>query len=202
VAPFHTLGAAAYLDAADGMAGYAAAAARANELLAAHFGPLHERLCACLGMALRAEVAPCKRFAVPGFHVYEPFDAFAGEVASLHWDRQHALLSWPGGIPADDEVLSLTLPLCLPDGGADLHAWPGHRHAAGDAARRAALADPGTPEIFPYRLGVAQVHDGQSLHRASLMPRRPTGTTGPRDRPRITLQAHLARRGGGWELYW
>lgn len=203
LAPFHTLGAAAYLDATRGDAVYLAAAAQTNDLLAAHFSDLHDRVAARLAVYLDARVYVTTRFALPGFHIYEPFPVFAGNVASLHWDRQHALLERQGEmVPRDDAVLSLTLPLSLPDGGADLQIWPQHRHSAGEAGRQAALAEPGPPEVFGYRLGVLQLHDGQSLHRASLMPRRRFDDSLDDADARITLQAHLARRPDGWELYW
>ena len=203
LAPFHTLGAAAYLDATAGCVAYDAAAARTNDLLADDFGGLYRSVVEGLAEHLAAPVLLTARFALPGFHIYEPFAAFAADVASLHWDRQHALLAWDDGpVPEDGDVLSLTLPLSLPEGGADLQVWPQHRHGRGEAACRLALADPGVPEVCAYRPGVMQVHDGQSLHRASLMPRRRFGDGGAGDDLRITLQAHLAWRGGVWELYW
>lgn len=203
IAPFFTLGAAAYLDATPDPDHYLAAAARTNPVLAARFAGLFATLTTRLSAHLDAPVHLTRRFALPGFHIYLPFAAFRQPVASLHWDRQHALLSWgAGGDPTD--VLSLTLPLACPAGGCGLRIWH-FRHEDGPAAREKHLAEPGPAHLeHDYRPGRLILHDGQDLHQAVLMPNRRFEEPDPElagDR-RITLQAHLAKTGGGWELYW
>lgn len=213
LAPFFTLGAAAYLDAVRGLDAYAALARRTNPLLEERFAGLYEHLAVVLEETLGEPVAVTRRLALPGFHVYEPFFAFAGSVASLHWDRQQVLLPWPESrVP--EAVLSLTLPLSVPTGrgqdggcGLDLWAW---RYPSEAETRTAVLRDPGRPErTLDYRAGSAILHDGQNLHRARLMPtdeaagNEPAGNGAAGEpRPRVTLQAHLAWSARRWELYW
>lgn len=199
VAPFYTLGTAVYLDQ---RYDYMARAAATNPVLGPAFADLHQQLCDVLGHVLAAPVHLARTFAVPGFHIYEPHPFFALPLADLHWDRQHRQVAWPGGPPREDAVLSVTLPVSLPRGGAGLEIWPRHRFEDGEASRAAAFADPGKGTVYPYSLGELLIHDGQSLHRAEMMPNRRFDTGEPDDDLRITLQGHLARFDGTWEFYW
>jgi hypothetical protein len=181
LAPFYTLGAAAYLDAAASRETYEARAAATNPVLDRYFAGCQARLCDGLAALLGAPVGldPDPRHARPGFHIYRASPFFAFDVASLHTDRQHGLLDWPGGGPGDDAVLSLTLALAQPPG-SGLRLWS-------DGVDRA-------PREIAYRLGELVVHDGLTPHQAVLMPR----AAGDR----ITLQGHAVRIGGAWRVYW
>lgn len=182
LAPFYTLGAAAYLDMPAGRALYETRAAAANPLLDDGFAACYARLCDGLGGLLGATVVldPDPGHARPGFHVYRASPFFAFDVASVHTDRQYQLLDWPGGtLPGEDDVLTFTLPLRQP-AGSGLRLWPD---------------GPTQPSRqIDYRPGELIVHDGLTPHQAVLMP------TAAGDR--ITLQGHAVRIGATWRVYW
>jgi hypothetical protein len=182
LAPFYTLGAAAYLDMPAGRDLYAARVAANNPLLDDRFAACHARVCDGLGEMLGATVMldPDPGHARPGFHVYRASPFFAFDVASVHTDRQYQLLDWPGGArPGEDDVLTFTLPIRQPPG-AGLRMWPG---------------GPAQPcDQIDYRPGELIVHDGLTPHQAVLMP------TASGDR--LTLQGHAVRIGATWRAYW
>ena len=204
IAPFYTLGAAAYLDAPQGSAPYLDKAAATNLALEETFRALYDQMAASLSKHLGESVALTKRFALPGFHIYLPFAAFTQNVASVHWDRQHCLLDWgESPVPQDDCVLTFTVPVALPIGGSGFRIWP-RPFSLKAAERDQAMMAPGKPEEYTYKKGRLVVHDGQSLHQAILMPERPFSND-KKDEPadaRITLQGHLAHTGDAWEMYW
>ncbi len=182
LAPFHTLGAAAYLDMPAGRGVYEALALATNPLLDDRLAACYAGLCAGLAVLLGAPVAldPDPRHARPGFHIYRASPFFAFDVASFHTDRQYQLLDWPGGIaPDEDAVLTFTVPLAQPPG-SGLRLWPD-----GPARPCAEIA---------YRTGDVVVHDGLTPHQAILMPK----ASGDR----ITLQGHAVRIGDTWRVYW
>jgi len=193
--PFATLGAALYLDAPRGLATYIERARQTSQTMRSTFGDLYAALCSALSRELGQPVTLAQALAPPGFHIYEADPTFTLPVASLHWDRQHDLIPWrPGTAPGPGDVLSVTLPIVLPESGSGLELW---RHYWTDDRQRrdAILADPGpAPELVEYRVGTALLHDGLLLHRAKLA----CGAPGAR----LTLQAHLVRRGDGWRAYW
>lgn len=182
LAPFYTLGAAAYLDMPLGRDVYEMRAAAANPVLDRHFAACHAQLCDGLGALLDApvELDSDPRHALPGFHVYRASPFFAFDVASRHTDQQHRLLDWPDGIaPGEDAVLTFTLPLAQPPG-SGLRLWP-------DGTRQ-------SPHEVAYRPGELVIHDGLTPHQAVLMPK----AAGDR----ITMQGHAVKIGRAWRLYW
>lgn len=182
LAPFYTLGAAAYLDMPQGRDVYEARAAAANPVLDRQFATWHGRLCQGLAALLATPVAldPDARHARPGFHIYRASPFFAFDVASIHTDQQHRLLDWPDGVaPGDDAVLTFTVPIVQPPG-AGLRLWS---DGTGNE-----------PCEIAYRPGELVVHDGLTPHQAVLMPQ----VAGDR----ITLQGHAVLTGGTWRLYW
>ncbi len=182
LAPFYTLGAAAYLDMPAGRDLYAARVAANNPLLDGRFAACYARLCDGLRAMLGAPVVPDPDpgHARPGFHIYCASPFFAFDVASLHTDRQYQLLDWPGDFrPDEDDVLTFTLPLRQPPG-SGLRLWPD---------------GPTQPcRQIDYRPGELVVHDGLTPHQAVLMP----AASGDR----ITLQGHAVRIGTTWRVYW
>ncbi|GAB7534156.1 hypothetical protein [Burkholderia sp. 3C] len=192
VAPFFTLGLAAYLDhGPHGTGLYADDAARhaANALLDAQFRPLLDTVAAALSARLGAPAvlaAADDRAALPGFHIYLPHPAFGKPVANVHRDLQFRDV-FPAHEPTPGGLISFTLSLSTPPG-SGLRHWPA------EPAESDGNAD-GEPAFFPYRDGMLVVHDGLVTHQAVLAC---DGGVA-----RITLQGHgLQREDGRFVLYW
>ncbi|RKP47014.1 hypothetical protein [Trinickia fusca] len=182
LAPFFTLGLAAYLDCVATAKGriYDDCALRrsSNALLDWQFAPLLQVVAAALSahFSLPAELTDAG--ARPGFHIYLPHPAFAMNVAKVHRDLQYRDV-FPGRTTADDDLFSFTLPLSTPSG-SGLNLW------TDDAAG---------PDFIPYRSGRLVVHSGLMRHQAVL------DCDG--DLERITLQGHGIRLPGQrLLLYW
>lgn len=197
-APFFTLGAASYLDAADaeGRAAYEARAAHDAPVLDGAFGELYAQVAAALTARLDEPVGLAPRQARPGFHVFLAHPAFQQPVARVHCDLQHELLDWGGQVP--DGTLSFTLAVELPADGGGMDVWalaqadwvaatPPERLQALKTAPRRDLA---------YQVGDLVLHSGELVHRIAATP-----VLRPEDR-RITLQGHGVRLDGRWLLYW
>lgn len=194
VAPFFTLGLAAYLDhGPHGTGLYADDAARraANALLDAQFRPLLDTVAAALSATLGAPAvlaAEHERAALPGFHIYLPHPAFGKPVANVHRDLQFRDV-FPAHAPLPGGLISFTLSLSTPPG-SGLRHWPDEDNDGDDGDE-----DDRPPGFFPYRDGMLVVHDGLVTHQAVL------ACDG--DVARITLQGHgLLREDGRFVLYW
>lgn len=200
-APFYSLGAASYMDAAQrGFADYSAEARRCNEMLESHFGNLYRRLEAVLSEHLAASVGYHDAFARPGFHVFLSDPAFAQPAASLHFDRQYEHLDWSGLGDVDfDRQLSYTLAVSLPAAGAGLLVWNVNdldlRHLD-DEEKKAVMRRNRMPVLHRYRVGGLALHSGHQLHQIA-----PMKQMRPEDE-RITLQGHALIVRGSWILYW
>ncbi|MCP5157272.1 MAG: hypothetical protein H6983_24050 [Ectothiorhodospiraceae bacterium] len=197
--PFYTLGAASYIDARAGERPYRALARLHNPWLRQAFGWLYRRVGAVLAARLGAPVQVTEQAAVPGFHVYQACPAFETPVASIHCDRQYALIGWDDG-PAPDlaHPLSFTLPVSVPRSGAGLDVWDLPLAAVEGLGHEAfsRLVGERRPARHAYALGELVVHDGHLVHRAA-----PSTDLQPDDE-RVTLQGHGLRRGTTWEIYW
>ncbi|WP_232458661.1 hypothetical protein [Burkholderia ubonensis] len=183
LAPFFTLGLAAYLDgvAAVGERVYddASLLAASNALLERHFLPLLQAAADALAGHFRLPARFAPNAARPGFHIYLPHPAFARPVASVHRDLQYRQV-FPHRVPDEDDLFSFTLPLSTPPG-SGLNLW---LHSAGG----------GDAEFIPYRSGRLVVHRGLALHQAVLACH--DGLE------RVTLQGHGIREQGQLLLYW
>ncbi|MGV2287308.1 hypothetical protein AAHK20_01220 [Trinickia sp. YCB016] len=182
LAPFFTLGLAAYLDcaAAAGSHVYRNETLRrdSNALIDLHFGPLLNRVAAALSAHFGLPARVTDEAARPGFHIYLPHPAFRLPVASVHRDLQYRDV-FPAHTPSDDDLFSFTLPLSTPPG-SGLSLWP---RGADE------------PEFLPYRSGTLVVHDGLIQHQAVL------ACDG--DLERVTLQGHgIKTTGQDILLYW
>ncbi len=201
--PFFTLGAASYLDAApQRSARYVKRLAHTNPILRARFGWLYARAAAAL-TELTGEPTQCPEGpaapALPGFHIYLADSIFTHPVASIHIDLQHQGVPWEAPDEMDfTERLSFTLAIALPRGGAGLRVWavPPEELRARPWSEIHAGLEQRPVRFHPYTLGSMAVHSGDSVHQAVLMPEAHP------DDERITLQGHLARRRGVWQMYW
>jgi hypothetical protein len=204
-APFFTLGAASYLDAAKPATRtvlYYEKAARLNPVLDENFGWLYARLVEALEERLAGRCAFEPRAARPGFHVFLPFPLFRFSVASIHVDLQYELLDWTGHPEPDFEnPVSFTVTVVLPRGGGGLHTWDVPYEAVRSLSRSeiARRFSPVPPRLRPYLPGGLVLHSGHTLHQIAPLP--PPEPGEPRD-ARITLQGHAVRSDGTWWLYW
>jgi hypothetical protein len=188
-APFFTLGTAAYLDCVAPDNRYAAQAMVSNVVLTSGFGPLLAQLQARLEAILAAPVTYAAHLARPGFHIFLADRLFLIPIASVHFDLQYRLVTWPD-TPAPDfaQPLSFTLPIALPAAGGGLNYACGPRAAPHSAAQ--------LDRHQPYRVGHLYLHSGHLLHQIA-----PAADFAPDDQ-RVTLQGHAIRVGGVWQLYW
>lgn len=197
-APFYTLGAASYLDAAQhGGEAYERMAAESNPLLQSHFSPLYERLLETLTTQLGRPAKYAEGFARPGFHIYLADERFCESVASIHYDLQYSRLDWArhGGYVPNRHV-SMTLPVGLPVG-AGLAHWPirALNSFRDDEERERFRRE--ERRFHPYTVGEMVFHSGHMLHQSVLMSAAAPGGD------RITLQAHAAlTKEGEYLVYW
>jgi hypothetical protein len=201
---FFTLGANAYQDAAGSL--YAEATRRSNALLAKAFGWVYHRLTRSLAEMTGLDTVLSGRLCWPGFHIFD-VSGLSAAGGQVHVDLQYLRLA--GMLPdlaRAELVLSLTVPIMLPEGGGGLNVWP--VRAGSTAALRANRAEPGQRwpdlphEFIPYRAGSLYVHSGHFYHQIA-----GTGGTAARARPaygqwRVTLQGHGYVVDDRLYLYW
>ncbi len=197
-APFYTLGAASYIDAAADYSKYAGFAAQFNPVLHQHFGWLHQRVCEVLSRELGEPVKLAEGLAHPGFHIYLSSKLFEKPIASIHCDSQYLLHEWKDPEADFTRPISFTLPIALPVHGGGLNVWNLAYHelsAAGENAN-AALLNSRQRTYHPYRAGFMAMHSGHVMHQAA------PGRDVQPDDERITLQGHGIFSRGAWRLYW
>jgi len=195
---FYTLGAAAYLDAADGRDAYLAAARETNPILQENFDAVLELVREFFEEFLGDPAFYNPHLALPGFHLFTSQRAdLGGEediAARAHFDMQWTEAT-PGHVP--QATLSFTLPIEQPRSGACLAVWPfryGDAVRLGYAACDYAARHPW--QRVAYEPGRIVVHDGHVLHAIG-----PKADADPSEY-RITLQGHGVRVPAGWMLYW
>ena len=203
--PFHTLGAASYIDASPAPAAprYAEVAVETNPLLRAHFPWLYARVMYRLSVYLQAEVRTAAELALPGFHIWEGLNVPTGPL-SVHFDLQYLSIPWPEVRRADrSRPLSFTLPIALPSQGGGLNSWDLSYEAHAADQREAGRLTPvhemikdRTRTFHPYAEGVLTLHSGHTLHQIAAVERAFA------DDLRITLQGHGLYCDGAWTIYW
>jgi hypothetical protein len=212
--PLDTLGLAAYLDAdADGgRERYLRECTESNALLREHFEALLARTCTAIRELTGQPARLSERYALPGFHVFAPFEYARAKIRRPHFDVQYQRLEpayrWRPGEFA--RHLTLTMLLAEPPGGAFVEYFAfdfaerlrwnhGVRRALDKLSRsRLSLWQGTAREQTEYRYvpGMLVVTRGIPLHRIGPLrdPSRP-GT-------RVSLQGHALLNADGWELYW
>lgn len=203
--PFHTVGAASYIDATSRTPPprYAEILVETNPVLRDHFRWLYARVMYALSIYLQAEVRTADELALPGFHVWEGLNVPTSSL-SIHFDLQYLSIPWPGVQRADrTRPLSFTLPIALPKAGGGLNSWDLSYEAQAmsfQTTKRIATFDEMTrnrpPTFHPYAEGVMTLHSGHTLHQIAAVERAEP------DDERITLQGHGLYCDGAWTIYW
>jgi hypothetical protein len=205
---FHTLGAAAYIDAGgerpEQGSEYTAKTAVLNPILRARFGWVHNMVKYALSVHLNACVRDDPELALPGFHIWLGLSVPTSPDMSRHFDLQYRQLPWSGRARADHSCpLSFTLPIVMPRAGGGLNSWDVTLEER-EAQFRSSSGAPTVEELVqqrvlthhPYSPGVLVLHSGHLLHQIA-----PVDTVYPDDE-RITLQGHALRCDGEWVIYW
>jgi len=198
---FHTLGCALYQDGPEPR--FLAERVRAsNELLRDHFGAALEDVRSFMLDYVGGEVRWRDDLPLPGFHIFGADAIAVGEThISPHFDLQFEYAGYPASVGRD--VLSLTIPIQVPTGGASLEYWPvdlpefemlsraGEVTAVADILRRHEVR-----RVW-YATGRPYVQRGLPLHRIG-----PSARVSPGDF-RISLQCHaVLDDDDGWIVYW
>ena len=197
-APFYTLGAATYIDAARDGNWYRSLAMQCNPVLRENFNPLYERVAKVLADRLGTPVGYSDRLALPGFHIYLSSKLFEKPIASIHCDSQYKFHDWSGMDSDLNNPLSFTLTIALPNNGGGLNVWDItlDQLAGKSNVEIGALVRSQAHTFHPYTLGHLAMHSGHIMHQAA-----PGVDVQPEDE-RITLQGHGIRVNGSWQLYW
>lgn len=195
--PMYSLGAATYLDMAQGESHYVETAARYNPILQQHFAPLYRRLEEVLSRRLGGPVAYPPHKALPGFHIFLAHPAFTQGSASIHADLQYRQTDWSWA-RSISQPISFTLAISLPSCGSGVNVWnvsvtqlDGLPRA--EAAR--VLRERGG-QFFEYRLGHLTLQFGHLMHQIA----RPLWLV--EGDQRLTFQGHALLCDGSWQLYW
>jgi hypothetical protein len=194
---FHTLGLAHYQD-ADAMAG---SVEESNAMLRQHFAPALRELGNYLRARLGAEIAWPPQLPLPGFHIFGCRSISVGNASTApHFDLQFRQAGFPAA--AEHQVVSVTVPVQLPAGGASLEYWPIDPGGVAELMRAGVVTGvQDVPRLYPSRRvwyvpGRACVQHGLPLHRIG-----PSRSVVPGEY-RITLQCHAVETHGCWHVYW
>ena len=197
---FHTLGCACYLD-GNSRAALDERVPPSNELLLDYFGPSLEDVRSFVASAVGVEASWRADLPLPGFHIFGA-DALAVGQTTLtpHFDMQFYAAGY--GYIDSDGVLSLTIPVLMPEGGASLDYWPIDFDGFNELRTRGAVSTVDEVQrLYPmcqvwYEDGRPCMQRGLPLHRIG-----PSRSVRPDDY-RITLQCHAVRDGDRWIVYW
>jgi hypothetical protein len=200
LAPFYTLGAASYIDAAQDQTSYYTKAMLYNTVLYDALTWLYEKLIVTLEQHLHVPVIYLDWAALPGFHIYLDSKLFElPAFVSTHFDCQYQYLIWEDREDiAAMQMLSFTLPISLPSSGAGLNTWD----ISGEDAMKLSkeelgrLTQSALKTFHPYYLGQLILHSGHLVHQATLGDEIQPGDS------RVTLQGHAVLRQKSWNLYW
>ncbi len=201
-APFYSLGAASYLDAARDPDAYYAGAQMVNPILREHFGWLEERVATALAKHYQMPTCFHDKFALPGFHMFLSSKTWEHPTAFIHCDLQYKHLDWSAfegpNAPDFTKPISFTLAIELPTYGGGLRTWDIYNEEAlrlsKDEMRQLFKERPMKYEA--YQVGQMVLHSGHMAHQIA-----PSTNMQPND-ARITLQGHGIVCGGQWILYW
>ena len=193
-----TLGTASYLD-GQNIAEYVKKSVKSNIFMKEHFSWVYDKLIHYFQQRCpQSNIKFKTNAALPGFHIFECNKIFSLPVASVHKDMQWNRLTFDETKEEidDENTLSFTLALELPDGGGGLYTFE----------------NPPTQSIFiprplihsfskktkiNYKEGWMVCHNGQTYHM--IAPCKESKT-----KSRITLQGHgvYEKKSNTWYLYW
>jgi hypothetical protein len=197
---FHTLGCALYQDGPRREA-FAERVAASNALLREYFSAALADVRAFIGREVDAEVHWRNDLPLPGFHIFGPDAIAVGESRiAPHFDMQFGFAGYDADVVP--QVLSVTVPLQLPSGGASLDYWPVDFAEFRDLCRggQGATVEDAVQLFWAQRMWYVEgrpcVQRGLPLHRIG-----PSRTVNAGDY-RITLQCHAVKDGERWIVYW
>ncbi len=198
---FHTLGCALYQDGPRSSPFFRERVAASNALLRDRFGPALEVLRAFVAGQVGEPVYWRADLPLPGFHIFgaQSLTVDRSEAAG-HFDMQFEFAGYES--TSRMPVLSVTVPLQIPQGGASLDYWPVGWEEFTDLCQREGLDSvQGIQQAYPahtvwYVEGRPCVQRGLPLHRIGA-----SRSIGEGDY-RITLQCHGVHDKDRWILYW
>lgn len=196
---FHTLGCACYLD-GDSRAALDERVPPSNELLRDYFGRSLEDVRRFVASAVGAEASWRADLPLPGFHIFGADALAVGETTlTPHFDMQFYAAGYEY---IGSGVLSVTIPVLMPEGGASLDYWPIDLDGFNElrTSRGVSTVDQ-VQRSYPmcqvwYEYGHPCLQRGLPLHRIG-----PSRSVRPDDY-RITLQCHGVKDGDRWIVYW
>jgi GNAT superfamily N-acetyltransferase len=190
--PCHTLGAAAMVDAWDGIERYRRIAAATAPLLLERFGWLYDRLHHALAEQLGAPVVAHDRLAPPAFHHVAWSRGAHLPIAPIRSDSAHLLLA-PGLHHAQRPIsFVLRLDAALDDMAITEWALGADQTVGLDTEEIARLLDVVPRERIPIAPGTLVVFPSDRYHQRSPIAQ---GTT------RITLEGHGICTDGVWRIF-
>jgi hypothetical protein len=196
---FFTLGLALYKD-GRASAGGELDVEESNARLEENFGSALTDLKAFMARELGGEVEWGHGMPLPGFHIFDAAALRPGEPAGdAHFDIQYV---WGRFDEPVLDVVSVTVPIQVPEGGTSLEYWPVDYAEFERQISSGAIADIADAERHfprhdvPYEPGRACVLRGLPLHRIGTTPRVQASDY------RITLQGHAVRLAERWIAYW
>jgi hypothetical protein len=191
-----TLGTASYLDGSDKKE-YVRLSKEKNPFMAEQYGDLHDKVLHYFQSKCPSATVRYKdhNAALPGFHIFDCNKVFAMPVASVHRDMQWNRLTYHKNEDIDEEnTLSFTLALELPEGGGGLYTFE-------DAPNSLLIPRPLSHSMsrkthIEYKVGWMVTHNGQTSHM--IAPCKES------KKFRITLQGHgvYEKNANTWWLYW
>jgi hypothetical protein len=193
---FHTLGAAAHLDALDDVDAYTRFARLDNAFLRSRFPALYDALISALGAALGAPAVLHDEWALPGFRIARAQRGASLPLGAIRPDVHHLAL-------ASEPVRGLdcvSFSLCVNDDVHDtgVRVWPVlFEDTIGlDSEEIARVLDAGDESTHTHEPGALLVRPGNAY--AQRLPMRETvpGTE------IVTLEGHAFRENGAWRVYW
>ena len=196
LAPAYILGTAAYLETE--WETYTRKARASNPLIQEGLGDVHGKIIDALRSEFDADFITDERFSLPGLHIFMPSPFFRARFGSCHFDRQWQILDLSPYTGIDtSSIISFTLPLEIPVGGAGLLLWTDKVDPE--------YSGPVTPgsgqgesicKRVEYQIGELVIHDGWHLHEIAPFKSDEGELT------RMTIQGHAIKCDRGWIVHW
>jgi hypothetical protein len=193
---FHTLGAAAHLDALDDPDAYQRYARLDNAFLRDRFPALYERLLEVLGRALGAPILFHDEFALPGFRIVHSQRGATLPLAAIRPDVPHLALS--SAPDAGTDCISFSFDVSENQNESGVRVWSvAYGDTIGlDSEEVARVLDAAENVRCVHQPGALIVRRGDAYAQ-----RLPMSATGASD-DLITLEGRAFREIGTWRVYW